>query len=39
MRHHDTANVRGLYYDEDQAFAIWAVDGWDRLADFAHGQG
>jgi len=38
MRHHDIANVRGLYYDADEALAIWEVDGWDRLEEFAHGR-
>ncbi len=26
MRHHDIASVRGLYYEEDRALAIWEVD-------------
>ena len=38
MRHHDIANVRGLYYKEDRALAIWEVDAWGRLNEFAHGQ-
>jgi|SRR5579872_1580215 len=38
MRHHDIANVRGLYYDADQALAIWEVDEWQRLDEFAHGR-
>ncbi|HLJ67027.1 MAG TPA: hypothetical protein VKX16_06675 [Chloroflexota bacterium] len=38
MRHHDIANVRGLYFDADQALAIGEVDEWQRLDDFAHGK-
>jgi hypothetical protein len=34
MRHHDIANVRGLYYEEDRSLAIWEVDTWGRLDEF-----
>lgn len=38
MRHHDIANVRGLYYDQDSVAAIWEVDTWGRLDDFAQAR-
>lgn len=38
MRHHDIANVRGLYYKEDQSIGIWEVDAWGRLDEFTHGR-
>ena len=38
MRHHDIANVRGLYYQEDQVLAIWEVDAWSRLDELTHGR-
>ncbi|GAC1344513.1 MAG: hypothetical protein NVSMB27_05570 [Ktedonobacteraceae bacterium] len=37
MRHHEIAALRGLYYEEDAALAIWEVDGFGRLDSFAHG--
>jgi hypothetical protein len=36
MRHHDIASVRGLYYADDRALAVWDVDSWGRLDEFAH---
>ncbi len=39
MRHHDIAFVRGLYYQEDRALAIWEVDASDTLDEFAHAVG
>jgi len=38
MRHYDIADVRGLYYQEDRTLAIWEVDAWGRLDEFAHGR-
>jgi hypothetical protein len=38
MRHYDIANVRGLYYEDDRALAVWEVDPWERLDEFAHGR-
>jgi hypothetical protein len=38
MRHHDTASVRPLYYADDRSLAIWDLDTWGRLDDFAHGR-
>mgnify|MGYP001316471325 CR=1 FL=1 len=38
MRHYDIDNVRGLCHDKEQALAIWEVDAWDRLDEFAHGR-
>jgi hypothetical protein len=38
MRHHDIANVRGLYYDADQAIGIWEVDTWGWLDEFTHAR-
>jgi hypothetical protein len=38
MRHHDIANLRGLYYAEDHAIGIWEVDAWGRLDEFTHGR-
>jgi hypothetical protein len=38
MRHHDIANVRALFYQEDRALAIWEVDAWGKLDEFAHGR-
>jgi hypothetical protein len=38
MRHHEIANVRGLYYQEDRALAIWEADAWNRMDEFAHAK-
>jgi hypothetical protein len=38
MRHHDIANVRGLFYEEDRTLAIWEVDAWGRLDEFTHAR-
>lgn len=38
MRHHDIANVRGLYYEADQTLAIWEVDAWGRLDEYTQGR-
>jgi hypothetical protein len=36
MRHHEIAHVRGLYYEQDQALAVWEVDDFGRLDEFTH---
>ncbi len=36
MRHHEIAKARGLYYEEDQALALWALDSFDRLDEETH---
>ncbi|MBV9279422.1 MAG: hypothetical protein JOZ41_05030 [Chloroflexi bacterium] len=38
MRHHDIAAVRGLYYEQDRALAIWEVDAWGRLDEATHSK-
>jgi hypothetical protein len=38
MRHHDIANVRGLFYEQDRTIGIWEVDAWGQLDEFSHGR-
>jgi hypothetical protein len=38
MRHHDIANVRGLFYEQDRTLGLWEVDAWGRLDEFTHGR-
>jgi len=36
MRHHEIANVRGLYYEQDHAIGLWEVDSFGKLDDLTH---
>jgi hypothetical protein len=38
MRHHDIADVRGLFYAQDRTIGIWEVDAWGRLDEFTHAR-
>jgi hypothetical protein len=38
MRHHDIANVRGLFYEQDRTIGLWEVDAWGRLDEFTHAR-
>jgi hypothetical protein len=38
MRHHDIANVRGLFYQQDRTIGMWEVDVWGRLDEFTYAR-